>query len=48
MTILNQIMEANSAFTKYLPIEFINSDPKLSKIPLRQLAIFTCMDTRLV
>lgn len=48
MTILNRILEANNAFTKSLPIEFINSDPKLSKIPLRQLAIFTCMDTRLV
>ena len=48
MTILNQILESNDAFTKSLPTEFINSDPKLSKVPLRQLAIFTCMDTRLV
>lgn len=48
MTILNQVFESNDKFTKSLPLEFINSDPKLSKVPLRQLAIFTCMDTRLV
>ena len=48
MTILNQVLQANTTFTQSLPKEFIESVPAVSKVPLRQLAIFTCMDTRLV
>lgn len=48
MTVLKQVFEANSAFVKALPEEFKVSAPGISKVPLRNLAIFTCMDTRLV
>ncbi len=48
MTILNQVLEANERFVATAPAEFKNSAPQVSKVPLRQLAIFTCMDTRLV
>lgn len=47
MNTLEQIMEANNRFVIQLPDQFANV-PKPSKIPLRQLALFTCMDTRLV
>lgn len=42
MTLLDEILTANKEFTH--PGAF----PPLSKSPRRQLAIFTCMDTRLV
>lgn len=42
MTLLNSIIEANRAFVHP------NAFPPLTKNPSRQLAIFTCMDTRLV
>lgn len=41
-TMLDSIMQANRLFTKP------NAFPPLPKNPTRQLAIFTCMDTRLV
>ena len=46
MNTLSAILEANNRFTKKLPEEFIHYHP--SSLPQRQLAIFTCMDTRLV
>ncbi|MDD2365414.1 MAG: carbonic anhydrase [Desulfuromonadaceae bacterium] len=42
MTLLDSILEANRVFVRP------NAFPPLSKSPARQLAIFTCMDTRLV
>lgn len=41
-TLLETILEANRGFTRP------NAFPPLPKNPTRQLAIFTCMDTRLV
>lgn len=48
MRILEQIMIANKQFVANVPERFTTSVPDVSKIPRRQLAIFTCMDTRLV
>ncbi|OGT99860.1 MAG: carbonic anhydrase [Geobacteraceae bacterium GWC2_48_7] len=42
MNLLDSIMKANKSFVKP------NAFPPLKKSPSRQLAIFTCMDTRLV
>lgn len=42
MTLLDEILAHNKKFTHP------NAFPPLSKSPRRQLAIFTCMDTRLV
>lgn len=42
MTLLDDILAHNRQFTRP------NAFPPLSKSPRRQLAIFTCMDTRLV
>jgi carbonic anhydrase len=41
-TLLGSVLEANRRFVKP------NAFPPLSKSPKKQLAIFTCMDTRLV
>lgn len=48
MTTLEQILEANKQFIKDLPLEYRNDCPITGKLPSRELAIFTCMDTRLV
>ncbi len=48
MSILEEILEANQQFVKALPKEFVDSCPGASKLPKREVAIFTCMDTRLV
>lgn len=48
MNVLDQIMEANKHFVAHLPPKFHKTAPKPSKLPLRQLAVFACMDTRLV
>ena len=48
MTILDEMLEANRKFVKALPEEFVAYYPATSKMPDRELAIFTCMDTRLV
>lgn len=48
MTILEEMLEANQNFVRELPKEYIDYCPWASKIPNRELAIFTCMDTRLV
>lgn len=48
MNTLEQITAANQQFVTNLPEEYINYCPWTSKLPKRQLAVFTCMDTRLV
>ncbi len=48
MTILEQVLTANRRFVGHLPDEYLQSSSENSKLPSRQLAIFTCMDTRLV
>lgn len=45
MSLLEEILEANKAFVGSRDHDDLD---KMSKIPRRQLAIFTCMDTRLV
>lgn len=48
MNILEQILQANKSFIKNLPSESLRTYSPSSKFPNRRLAIFTCMDTRLV
>jgi Carbonic anhydrase len=48
VNVLDQILEANHHFIAQLPADFSPAMPKPSKIPQRQLAVLTCMDTRLV
>ena len=48
MTILDEMLEVNRKFVKALPVEFVDYYPVTSKMPDREIAIFTCMDTRLV
>lgn len=53
MTTLQEIMRANKYFVEHLPQEYICwPDAEIiceeSKYPARQLALYTCMDTRLV
>ncbi|HEU4965223.1 MAG TPA: carbonic anhydrase [Bacilli bacterium] len=49
MKILNQVLEANREFIKERQAkELLKPTPEVSKIPSKELAIFTCMDTRLV
>lgn len=50
MNILDQILKANQSFIEKLPNEYVDfhSCPEKGKYPNRHLAIFTCMDTRLV
>lgn len=44
MSLLNEIAQANEHFVHHLPSDF----SAISKLPQRQFAIITCMDTRLV
>jgi carbonic anhydrase len=48
MNILEQVLAANSNFMEYLVEGAIQDYPENNKLPNRHLAIFTCMDTRLV
>jgi carbonic anhydrase len=49
MTILEQVLEANQQFVEEWKDRQLKDAVKpVSKIPSRELAIFTCMDTRLV
>ncbi|MTV50873.1 carbonic anhydrase [Heliobacillus mobilis] len=49
MNRLEQVLAANKAFVQRLPKEFQQStEDYVGKTPSRGLAIFTCMDTRLV
>lgn len=48
MSIVDQILQANKQFVAKLPAAFTANAPVIGKLPSRELAIFTCMDTRLV
>ncbi len=48
MSILNDVLAANAAFCAAPPVDYTQEDKKLSKLPQKQVAILTCMDTRLV
>ncbi|MBP2642323.1 MAG: Carbonate dehydratase [Firmicutes bacterium] len=48
MRLLDQILQANHSFVNRLPDQFVNYYQEANKLPSRKLAIFTCMDTRLV
>lgn len=48
MRILEQILAANQSFVENLPNMYVHYNAAVSKMPKRHLAIFTCMDTRLV
>ena len=47
MSILSDILAANASFCASPPVDYTQEDAK-SKYPQRQVAIVTCMDTRLV
>jgi len=42
------MLAANRKFVIALPVEYVDYYPATSKMPDREIAIFTCMDTRLV
>jgi len=48
MSVLKDILAANEAFCAAPPIDYTREDVKASKLPQKQVAIITCMDTRLV
>lgn len=48
MALVDDILKANEAFCKNPPVDYTQEDHKKSKLPQKQLAIITCMDTRLV
>lgn len=48
MNILEQILQANTQFVTNLQVKDLDLCPPQGKLPSRELAIFTCMDTRLV
>lgn len=48
LRVLDQILSANEKFVDNLSDEFINYYAETDKMPKRQIAVFTCMDTRLV
>ena len=48
MAILDDLLKANEAFCENPPVDYTQEDVKSSKLPQKQLAIITCMDTRLV
>ena len=48
MSILRDILSANESFCASLPVDYIQEDHQKSKLPQKQVAIITCMDTRLV
>jgi len=48
MKLLDQVLAANQKFINNLPERFVNYYQETDKLPSRKLAIFTCMDTRLV
>jgi len=48
MSILRDILSANESFCTALPVDYTQEDQQKSKLPQKQVAIITCMDTRLV
>ena len=48
MSVLDEILTANKNFCANPPVDYTQEDAHASKLPQKQLAIITCMDTRLV
>ncbi|WP_173443061.1 carbonic anhydrase [Selenomonas ruminantium] len=48
MSILDDMLSANAEFCAHPPADYTQEDQKKSKLPQKQVAIITCMDTRLV
>ena len=48
MSILADIISANETFCAAPPVDYTQEDHHKSKLPQKQVAIITCMDTRLV
>ena len=48
MSLLQDILAANEKFCAAPPVDYTQEDVKASKLPQKQVAIITCMDTRLV
>ena len=48
MSVLEDLLKANQEFCEHPPVDYTQEDVKTSKLPRRQIAIVTCMDTRLV
>lgn len=46
--LLDEIMEQNAQFVQELPYNYLHRNDDVSKYPEKALAIYTCMDTRLV
>ncbi len=48
MKLIEEILRINEEFCKNPPADYTNEDVHASKLPNKQLAVVTCMDTRLV
>ncbi|MCR5438832.1 MAG: carbonic anhydrase [Selenomonas sp.] len=48
MSILQDILAVNESFCQTPPMDYTQEDHQQSKLPQKQVAIITCMDTRLV
>ena len=48
MTRLEEMLQANGAYCKNPPVDYTGEDVHESKLPKKKIAVFTCMDTRLV
>lgn len=46
--LLDEIMQKNAQFVEHLPYSYLHRNDDVSKYPEKALAIYTCMDTRLV
>ena len=48
MSLLDDILKHNKEYVEDQNTGYVDVDTKCSKMPSRQMAIVTCMDTRLV
>ena len=48
MSVLQDILAVNASFCAAPPMDYTQEDHQQSKLPQKQVAIITCMDTRLV
>ncbi|MEX5286348.1 carbonic anhydrase [Selenomonas sputigena] len=48
MTRLEEMLAANKAYCENPPVDYTGEDVHESKLPRKKIAVFTCMDTRLV
>lgn len=48
MSILEELLTANQEFIEHLPTSYYSQNVHNGKLPTRQIALVTCMDTRLV